>query len=687
MPGTHHRVVTFALFAALFAAIAPAALAAEEAAPNLVRNPGFEEGAKPWSLPKGFEVVEAASSHSGAHGLHFTRQDATTYDLASQRIDFRPGARYLFSAWVRTKGVVGPESGATVCMEWSGPKGWIGGTYPDGRKGDADWFQVTGVTPPIPKEATSVAVTLYLRRGMTGEAWFDDVRVTEYAARPLEAYLIDPAYRGLIFADEPPDSIRVHVDLAEFLQGHRWRPEGGYEWLGYVKIDCTVVRLGNPFGTGPDPDSDGGFGRLHVVESKLFASKDLGYVESRTNEIALSPVPADQGEFSVFVSSRGMGATGGDQQIQGSVVPAGKRPRVYIDRHRRTIVEGKPFFPLGFYLGTIQDADLEKMAAAGFNCVMPYAFSSMPMAKAGELLDVAQRRGIKVIYSVKDLYAGTNIFPKGGIDGITDADAAVRTIVERFRSHPAVLAWYLNDELPATMRRALEARYRLVRGLDPDHPTWAVLFQVDELADYRHTCDVLGTDPYPIPDRPVTMAGDWARKTRDATGGACAFWQVPQVFDWANYHKNEPPEKQRAPTYDEMRAMTYLALAGGAKGLIYYSFFDLQRDRLGFDARWKDVSRLGEEMRSLMPALLAADAPPPEVKVGGGPAWAAFRDGKRLWVLVTNPEKLPATMRLAVPAGVGSVKTVSGRTLAVRDGTIVEELKPLACETYMMELP
>ncbi|MCX5670475.1 MAG: hypothetical protein NTU94_04035, partial [Planctomycetota bacterium] len=408
---------------------------------------------------------------------------------------------------------------------------------------------------------------------------------------------------------------------------------------------------------------------------------------SRSFAVELGAPPLTAGEYQVQMFLEQGGRKVAEQAIDGRILPAGQRPRVSVDRHRRTVADGKPFFPLGFYLSTIADADLEKMAAAGFNCVMPYAFSSMSLAKAGELLDVAQRRGIKVIYSVKDLYGRTDSFPKGGIDGITDADAAVRTIVERFRSHPAVLAWYLNDELPATMRDALEARYRLVRRLDPDHPTWAVLFQVDELADYRHTCDVLGTDPYPIPDKPVAMAGEWACKTRAATNGACAFWQVPQVFDWANYHKNEDPAKHRAPTYDEMRAMTYLALVNGAKGLIYYSFYDLQRDRLGFEARWKDVSRLGEEVRSLMPALLAADPPPPEVHVSGGPAWAAFRDGKRLWVLVTNPQKLPATMRLAVPAGVGSVKTASGRTLAVKDGTIVEELTPLACETYAMDLP
>ncbi|MCX5672571.1 MAG: hypothetical protein NTU94_14740, partial [Planctomycetota bacterium] len=435
-----HHGVAFALLFALLAAIAPAALSAEAPAPNLVKNPGFEDGAKPWSLPQGFEVVEGASSHSGGHGLRFARQDVTLYDLASQRIDFRPGARYQFSAWVRTKGVAGPESGATICMEWSGPKGWIGGAYPEGRKGDSGWFQVIGITPPIPKEATGVSVTLYLRKGMTGEAWFDDVQVTEYAARPMEAYLVDPAYRGLIFADESRSPIRVHVDLAETVAGRTWRPSEGYGGAGDLVLVC----------------------RLRVADTSV-AEKRVAEFPSRSFAVELGAPPLTAGEYQVQMFLEQGGRKIAEYTLDGRILPAGQRPRVSIDRHRRTIIEGKPFFPLGFYLGTIQDTDLEKMAAAGFNCVMPYALSSMPLAKAGELLDVAQRRGIKVIYSVKDLYAGTSIFPKGGIDGITDADAAVRTIVERFRSHPAVLAWYLNDELPATMRHALEARYRLVR--------------------------------------------------------------------------------------------------------------------------------------------------------------------------------------------------------------------------------
>jgi hypothetical protein len=182
-----------------------------------------------------------------------------------------------------------------------------------------------------------------------------------------------------------------------------------------------------------------------------------------------------------------------------------------------------------------------------------------------------------------------------------------------------------------------------------------------------------------------STASGRALKTGRATGGACAFWQVPQAFDWANYRKGEDPAKYRAPTYDEVRTMTYLALINGAKGLIYYSFFDLRRDHLGFDARWRDVSRIGQEVRDLTPAILSVDPPPAGVMVSG-PRWAAMRNGKRLWVLVTNPEPQTVPMRLALPAGAGAIRTLGGREIAARDGVVAEDFKPLACETFVVDL-
>ena len=223
-------------------------------------------------------------------------------------------------------------------------------------------------------------------------------------------------------------------------------------------------------------------------------------------------------------------------------------------------------------------------------------------------------------------------------------------MVEAFRDHPALLGWYLNDELPLTMRDRLRARQQLVAQLDPNHPTWAVLYQVDDLEGYLNTADVLGTDPYPVPDRPVTLAAEWTRKSQAASDGCRPLWMVPQAFDWSSYRKD--PAKGRPPTLDEELVMTYLCLIHGAHGLIYYNYADLLRDRAsGFDQRWADMLKVGQEVKQLEPALLSTTPPRKmEVQVEGAVHYLVRSDESgRAYVLLANPAAKPAVVRVAAP--------------------------------------
>jgi len=285
------------------------------------------------------------------------------------------------------------------------------------------------------------------------------------------------------------------------------------------------------------------------------------------------------------------------------------RPAVYLDERNRTIVNGKPFFPFGWYFGpgpTSKDyqTHLDRVAASPFNTVMCYGVNVGGIPKVRDYLDALAARKLKIIYSIKDVFAGTAGYYEPAL-GFRGEETIVRGIVGEFKDHPAVLAWYLNDELPLAMRERLNARQRLVSELDPDHPTWAVLYQVDEFYGYLNSADVLGADPYPVSERPVATVGDWMRKCAAVSDGLRPLWMVPQAMDWACYRKDRA-DKCRAPTLDEELVMSYLCLIHGARGLIYYSYFDLQRDRLGFDKRWADMLVLGNEVKQLFPALLSA---------------------------------------------------------------------------------
>jgi len=145
------------------------------------------------------------------------------------------------------------------------------------------------------------------------------------------------------------------------------------------------------------------------------------------------------------------------------------------------------------------------------------------------------------------------------------------------------------------MRPRLEARQRLVSRLDPNHPTWAVLYQVDDLYGYLHTADVLGTDPYPVPDRPVTLGRRLDPEVARGLGWLQAALDVPQAFDWASYRKTG----EGASAYARRGTGDDVSLPHSRRArLIYYSYADLLRDpKVGFDQRWADLLRIGQEVK------------------------------------------------------------------------------------------
>ncbi len=173
-------------------------------------------------------------------------------------------------------------------------------------------------------------------------------------------------------------------------------------------------------------------------------------------------------------------------------VPDDFKPRCAVDEHRRLLVDGKPFFPIGMYWSSINEEDLQLYAQSKFNCLMPYGSPSTAQ------MDLAHKHGLKVIYSIKDWYAGSRYCPQS-IKTAEDEERHVRARVRQFRDHPALLAWYLNDELPQQYMPQLEAHQRWVAEEDPHHPTWVVLYQYRE----RVPEHVRRNRDRPLSDRPV----------------------------------------------------------------------------------------------------------------------------------------------------------------------------------------
>lgn len=622
-----------------------------------VKGPGFEGDAEDWPLLKGYGMAPG-DGRRGTAALAYERTDPSEYPLLGQAIALTPGGRYRIGVWIRTEQVTkGDFGGATLCMEYSKGGKWLTGTYPPGLTGTNDWTHVEATTS-VPRDADVCRLVLYMRKGALGRAWFDDVSVEPVAPR-WTAYLIRPGRETI-----PTDDGRVLIGSS--LEGVFCQPPDA---IADDDLLCRVeaIRDGTPLATVFSP----------LREGRI--ASDIGALPAGPASLRLT-----------LLDTRHRWILG-EQSIPVTVeaTDAGKTPAnaCVIDGRGRAVVNGQPFLPVGLYHHAFRTRrDLDLIAASPFNCIMPYNSLFMRfndsekrgVAGIREVLDACHERGLKVVFSIKDVYAGTRYSAAKAL-GVEGEAAVVEKAVASFRQHPALLAWYINDELPTSMLDRLTARRREVNRLDPDHPTWAVFCHFGELPTYGPTCDVFGVDPYPIRNaesrdmRLVAHSMDMAARAVGTPRGM-AVWAVPQIMNWGCYDAAAKKDRDayvanfRDPTQHEMIAMSLQCAIQGAKGFIYYSYSDLSGvisaiAKPDFDRRWPEVCRVAAEMTALEPFLLG---PPADLDVAvtveaGEVSAKAFRDARgRVRILVAS---------LGPGEGTAVLTIDGGRTLTSRFGT------------------
>jgi hypothetical protein len=226
------------------------------------------------------------------------------------------------------------------------------------------------------------------------------------------------------------------------------------------------------------------------------------------------------------------------------------------------MVDGKPFVPImGYHVPT---ADYSQVGGT-INTVQTVdnrrKGDGMGLEKDMEAiqqqLDEAQKYGLKVALSV--------YFKPDDLDGPKGAQY-LTTIVSRFKSHPALLAWYISDEPDLNNKpvEELETAYTLIRTADPIHPTFVVVNSESAYKTYFRYADVLGEDVYPLP-KGITTVGH-AVHTANELFPDRPVWGILQTFTMKGW--------PYLPNITEVRNMAYQSVLEGAKGISYYSFTD-----------------------------------------------------------------------------------------------------------------
>jgi hypothetical protein len=295
------------------------------------------------------------------------------------------------------------------------------------------------------------------------------------------------------------------------------------------------------------------------------------------------------------------------------------------------------FYPVGLY-SVGQAEDLAAVRQVGFNAVTG-------PASAG-FLDAAHKEGLKVLAS-PDTAAGTNFSPE-----------AARNTVKRFDSHPALWSWYVVDE-PDFQRISPEevvGANRFIKRAGAKKPTSLVLWQGASALHYANITDITMIDRYPIPWLPLANFSQHVRETRLALGKDKPMIAVIQAFDWNAYPELVPGERNlRPPTHDELRCMTYCALAQRANGVFYYAFDSGAWRIREHPETWQALQEVVSEVNRYLPLFQAEHVWCPWVQ--------DYRDWSRRFNAALEGSISPALLRVKkgnddVPAG-GYILTVN----------------------------
>jgi hypothetical protein len=239
-------------------------------------------------------------------------------------------------------------------------------------------------------------------------------------------------------------------------------------------------------------------------------------------------------------------------------------------------------------------------------------------------------------------------------------------------SGPGVVGWHLPDEadvsvgIPESLPRP-RANGRVTFLTLTDHFSERAAPPPNGKAIYPgffERADVIGFDTYPVEVRCSLDQIDnvyWMqRELIGLTGGK-------PTFQWIEAGPMEHCRENEDPTPAVVRAETWLAIAGGARGIGYFPDWWMEDIRA-------EVRLTNREILALAPALLAPAAQASWSAEGTPVRIAARRYNGATYVVAVNTSTAPANTSFSVP-GLG------GRQLRVfRDGRVVSPLGDLVVD-------
>jgi hypothetical protein len=410
---------------------------------------------------------------------------------------------------------------------------------------------------------------------------------------------------------------------------------------------------------------------LSEFESKkiLFKTEDRASLLLNTENEFSIPAPTFEAGIDLLLEVEVTDANNGDRLFSERRVVkqlARTQSETLMDEDGNIFVNGKPFFPIGMY--AIPASELKAAKEFGFNTAGIYMTETR--AEFANFIKEAEANGVAVI---KHAVAGVD--------------------AHEFEDSPALIGYYISDEPAPDAAGRLEKALHQAQTVDPYHLRIGCFNR--EFETFPYSSDVMMPNVYPL--RGIVSTGTYRLeyitsvliRARAAKKRRGSLWFTPQAFPFSVYGA-ETYRDAPSPTYHELRTMTWLGIAGGAKGVIYYIYSSLNAGdggvyiKLAYPLLWESLGYVVKELNSLADIAAMKDYPGQIKTHSREIQFLAKIDGADVYLIAANPGNEARQVQLTIEGlEVDELKVISeNRLVSCRQGEFNDMFLPRESHIY-----
>ena len=285
--------------------------------------------------------------------------------------------------------------------------------------------------------------------------------------------------------------------------------------------------------------------------------------------------------------------------------------KITFDEYGRMFINNELFFPLGLCVAYGHENELKEINRTHLNFILlPYYESDKnQILKTLDTIHTTQNGRLKVLYYIRNFKFEINI-DKCEISNLEEGYKEITDTINRFKNHPSIMAWFVNDELPECFNEYIRNKTLMIHELDPDHPTVSTETTRKHSQSFINTTDVYGIDCYPIGVNNSTENVNCYRFYNLVYNDVLKskpMWPVGQIYDLIGILSKG--NITRPPTLQEMKTMSWQAFVAGAKGLFFYSTIELYalNKVTPFETRWKEIIELTDQIWEYKDIILSIE--------------------------------------------------------------------------------